>query len=53
MSKDLKDTSWQREFLKMKPHKPEDFKLLRDGSRGVIDAWKLRSLHKEYKRLKK
>ena len=24
----------------------EDFKLLRDGSRGVIDAWKLRSLHK-------
>ena len=41
-----------KEFLEMKAHKTEDIKLLIDGPRGLIDAWKIGSLHEEYKRLK-
>ena len=53
MSTDWQDTSWQEEFLDMKAHKPEDIKLLMDGPRGLMDAWRLGSLHEEYKRLKR
>ncbi len=53
MSIDWQDTTWQEEFLEMKAHKTEDIKLLIDGPRGLIDAWKIGSLHEEYKRLKK
>ena len=47
------DTSWQKEFLEMKAHKPEEVRLLLEGPRGLRDAWQLGSLHEEYKRLKK
>tara|TARA_B100001250_G_scaffold392199_1_gene393807 strand:+ start:356 stop:529 length:174 start_codon:yes stop_codon:yes gene_type:complete len=52
MSTDWQDTSWQKEFLEMKAHKPEDIKLIMDGPRGLMDVWKLGSLHEEYKRLR-
>jgi len=52
MSTNWKDTSWQEEFLDMKAHKPTDVKLLMEGPKGFIDAWKLGALHEEYKRLK-
>ena len=47
------ETSWQKEFLEMKAHKPEVVRLLLEGSRGLRDPWQLWSLHEEYKRLKK
>ena len=47
------DTSWQKEFLEMKAHKPEVVRLLLERPRGLRDAWQLGSLHEEYKRLKK
>tara|TARA_Y100001968_G_scaffold183133_1_gene167786 strand:+ start:51051 stop:51257 length:207 start_codon:yes stop_codon:yes gene_type:complete len=47
------ETSWQKEFLKMKRHEPNIERLLREGPRGFRDAWHLGSLHEEYKRLKK
>ena len=47
------DTSWQREFLDMKGHKPSDVKLLMKGAKGLKDAWRLGVLHVEYERLKK
>ena len=52
MSTKWNDSSWQQDFLEMKAHKPEDVKLLIEGPKGFIDAWKLGSLHEEYKRLK-
>ncbi|WP_269622100.1 hypothetical protein [Prochlorococcus marinus] len=53
MSTNWQDTSWQEEFLDMKAHTPEDVKLLIEGPKGFMDAWKLGFLHQEYKRLKK
>ena len=53
MSTKWDDNSWQKEFLEMKAHKPEEVRLLLEGPRGLRDAWQLGSLHEEYKRLKK
>ena len=53
MSTKWDDTSWQEEFLEMKPHQPELVRLLIDGPRGFRHAWQLGALHEEYKRLKK
>ena len=47
------DTSWQKEFLEMKAHNPEVVRLLSEAPSGFRDAWRLGSLHEEYKRLKK
>ena len=47
------DTSWQKEFLEMKSHSPSDIKLLMEGSKGFRGAWRLGSLHQEYKILKR
>ena len=47
------DTSWQKEFLEMKSHLPSDIKLLTEGAKGFKGAWRLGSLHQEYKMLKK
>ena len=47
------DTSWQKEFLEMKFHTPADVKLLTQGVKGLIDAWRLGVLHVEYERMKK
>ena len=47
------DTSWQKEFLEMKAHKPSDARLLINGAKGLKDAWHLGVLHVEYERLKK
>tara|TARA_B100000927_G_scaffold221930_1_gene181835 strand:+ start:42 stop:218 length:177 start_codon:yes stop_codon:yes gene_type:complete len=46
------DTSWQKEFLEMKSHSPSDIKLLMEGAKGFKGAWRLGSLHQEYKILK-
>ena len=53
MSTKWNDTSWQREFLEMKAHKPSDVRLLMGGAKGFKDAWNLGTLHVEYERLKK
>ena len=45
-------TSWQQEFLEMKSHTPSDVKLLMEGAKGFRGAWRLGSLHQEYKILK-
>ena len=47
------DTSWQKEFLDMKSHSPSDIKLLMEGAKGFRGAWRLGSLHQEYKILKR
>ena len=47
------DTSWQKEFLEMKSHSPSDIKLLMEGAKGFRGAWRLGSLHQEYKILKR
>ncbi len=52
MSTDWQNSSWQKEFLEMKAHRPNIVRLLIDGPRGIVDIWKLGSLHEEYKRLK-
>ncbi len=52
MNTHWKDTSWQKEFLEMKAHKPSDMKLLIKGPKGFTNALKLGALHKEYKLLK-
>ena len=49
----LDDTSWQKEFLNMKPHSTSDVRLLMQGAKGFREAWHLGSLHEEYKRMKK
>ena len=52
MSTKWDDTSWQKEFLEMKSHSLADIKLLTDGAKGLIGAWRLGVLHVEYERLK-
>ena len=47
------DTSWQKEFLEMKSHSPSDIKLLMEGAQVLRGAWRLGSLHQEYKILKR
>ena len=53
MSTKWDDNSWQKEFLEMKFHSLSDVKLLTEGVRGLLGAWRLGTLHQEYKRLKK
>ena len=53
MSTKWDDKSWQKEFLNMKSHSPADIKLLTQGVKGLIGAWRLGVLHVEYERLKK
>ena len=53
MSTKWDDNSWQKEFLEMKFHSPDDIKLLTQGVKGLIGAWRLGVLHVEYERLKK
>ena len=53
MTNKRNDTSWQKEFLEMKFHSPADVKLLTEGVKGLIGAWRLGVLNQEYKRLKK
>ena len=47
------DNDWQKKFLDMKSHTPSDVRLLMQGAKGFNDAWRLGSLHEEYKRMKK
>ena len=47
------DKLWQKEFLEMKFHSPSDVKLLTQGVKGFIGAWRLGVLRQEYNRLKK
>ena len=47
------DNDWQKKFLDMKSHTPSDVRLLMQGAKGCKDAWRLGSLHEEYKRMKK
>ena len=53
MSTKWDDKSWQKEFLNIKSHSPDDAKLLMGGAKGLKDAWRLGVLHVEYERLKK
>ena len=53
MSTKWDDNSWQKEFLEMKFHSPADIKLLTQGVKGLIGAWRLGFLHVEYEKLKK
>ena len=53
MSNKWDDTSWQKDFLEMKAHKPSDVRLLMNGAKGLKDAWHLGVLHVEYEKLKK
>ena len=53
MSNKCDDSSWQKEFLEMKFHSPADIKLLTEGVKGLIGAWRLGVLKQEYNRLKK
>ena len=53
MSNKWDDNSWQKEFLEMKFHSPADIKLLTEGVKGLIGAWRLGVLHVEYEKLKK
>ena len=45
--------SWQKEFLGMNFYSPSDVKLLTQGVKGLIGAWRLGVLKQEYNRLKK
>ena len=47
------DNSWQKEFLEMKFHSLSDVKLLTEGVKGLLGAYRLGVLNQEYKRLKK
>ena len=53
MSTKWDDNSWQKEFLEMKFHSLSDVKLLTEGVKGFLGAYRLGVLHQEYKRLKK
>ena len=53
MSSNWKENSWQKEFLEIKFHSPADVKLLTEGVKGLIGAWRFGVLHVEYERLKK
>ena len=52
MSTKWDDKSWQKDFLNMKSHSPQDAKLLMRGAKGLKDAWRLGVLHVEYEKLK-
>ena len=49
----LDDTSWQKEFLKMKSHSTSDVRLLMQGAKGFRKAWHIGSLYEEYKIMKR
>ncbi len=53
MSTKWDDKSWQKEFLEMKFHSLSDVKLLTEGVKGLIGAWRLDVLKWEYKRIKR
>ena len=53
MSTKWDGNSWQKEFLEMKFHSPDYVKLLTEGVKGLIGAWRLGVLNQEYQRLKK
>ena len=53
MSTKWDDNSWQKEFLEMKFHSLSDVKLLTEGVKGLIGAYRLGVLKQEYNRLKK
>ena len=53
MSTKWDDKSWQKEFLEMKFHSLSDLKMLIEGVKGLIGSYRLGSLHKEYKRIKR
>ena len=53
MSTKWNDTSWQKEFLEMKAHKPSEVRLLMKGAKGLKKAWHLGTLHVEYEKLKR
>ena len=53
MSTRWDDNSWQKQFLEMKFHTPADVKLLTQGVKGLIGAWRLGVLKQDYNRLKK
>ena len=53
MSTKWDETSWQKEFLEMKFHSLSDVKLLTEGVKGLLGAYRLGVLNQEYKRLKK
>ena len=53
MSTKWDDNSWQKEFLEMKFHSLSDVKLLTEGVKGLLGAYRLGVLHQEYKRIKK
>ena len=52
MSTKCDDNTWQKDFLEMKFHSPADVKLLTQGVKGLIGAWRLGVLKQEYNRLK-
>ena len=53
MSSKWDDKSWQKDFLNIKSHSPADIKLLIEGVKGLIGAWRLGVLNQAYKKLKK
>ncbi len=53
MTTNWEDKTWQEDFLNMKSHRTSDVKILIEGPRGVIEAWRLGVLHQEYKQLKR
>ena len=53
MSTNWDYNTWQKEFLEMKFHSPADVKLLTQGVKGLIGAWRLGVLKLEYNRLNK
>ena len=52
MSTKCDDNTWQKDFLEIKFHSPADVKLLTQGEKGLIGAWRLGVLKQEYNRLK-
>ena len=53
MSTKWDEKSWHKEYLEIKFHSLGDIKLLTEGVKGLIGAWRLGVLNQEYKRLKK
>ena len=52
MSTKWDETTWQKKFLEMKFHSSADVKLLTEGVKGLLGAYRLGVLHQEYKNLK-
>ena len=44
MSTKWNNTSWQKEFLEIKAHKPSEIRLLMGGAQGFKDSWHLGKL---------